>query len=301
VRLRQEAEKRNEPGFPWLFVPLALALLLAGGWLLSERWHDANRWERYVERLKAEPGIVVTGVDRQHGKWMVSGLRDPLAADPNQLLRESGLSPDHVSAKWQPYQAFNTPLVLKRLQGSLDPPPTLALFVEGEAIVATGSASRGWLRKARSLVNAMPLGSPAVDLTRVRDLNDPELGQLTTAIESHSIHFDYNEPLPASGQEKVFDELAIELRKLADLSARLRIAGRVIVTGNSDARGTGTFNLSLSVARAEAVRSFLIQRGVDPGLLAARGAGPLEPLKPETSDVARSLNRRVSFTVKIDG
>jgi outer membrane protein OmpA-like peptidoglycan-associated protein len=60
------------------------------------------------------------------------------------------------------------------------------------------------------------------------------------------------------------------------------------------------FNLSLSVARAEAVRAYLKKRGVDPALLSVRGAGPLEPLKEETSDTDRSVNRRVSFTVAID-
>ena len=35
-------------------------------------------------------------------------------------------------------------------------------------------------------------------------------------------------------------------------------------------------------------------------LLAVRGAGMLEPLKEEQSDVERSLNRRVSFTVTLD-
>jgi OOP family OmpA-OmpF porin len=40
-------------------------------------------------------------------------------------------------------------------------------------------------------------------------------------------------------------------------------------------------------------------RGVDPDLLAVRGAGPLEPLKTEATDEDRSVNRRVSFTVSL--
>jgi OOP family OmpA-OmpF porin len=44
----------------------------------------------------------------------------------------------------------------------------------------------------------------------------------------------------------------------------------------------------------------LKQRGVDPDLLAVRSAGTLEPRELGDTEAARSINRRVSFTVGID-
>jgi outer membrane protein OmpA-like peptidoglycan-associated protein len=73
-----------------------------------------------------------------------------------------------------------------------------------------------------------------------------------------------------------------------------------MLTGHSDDAGNGTFNLSLSLARAEAVRALLKKRGVDPDLLAIRGAGQFEPLETASSEAARSANRRVSFKVGIE-
>jgi outer membrane protein OmpA-like peptidoglycan-associated protein len=300
VALRQEASPRRERAFPWMLGGAAVLVLLLGAWLAWHWWDDRSTWQAYVARLQAEPGIAVTGTDRRDGRWVVTGLRDPLAADPQALLREAGIDPERVSSNWQPYQALNPILVLKRLQGSLDTPPTVALAVEGDTIVATGSASSSWLQRARNVGRAMPLGSPAIDLTRVRDLNDGEVGRLRAKIQSYSIRFDYNEAIPAKDQDALFDEIATRLRELVDLSSRLRVNSRVTVTGHSDTTGKGLFNLSLSTARAEVVRAFLKKRGVDPDLLAVRGAGPLEPLKEEATDVERSLNRRVSFTVSID-
>jgi outer membrane protein OmpA-like peptidoglycan-associated protein len=126
------------------------------------------------------------------------------------------------------------------------------------------------------------------------------LGKLRDAIQSKEIRFEYNNPLPARAQEAVLDQLAEELKELTTLSASLRVTTRVTLTGHSDATGVGLYNLALSLARAEAVRTMLKKRGVDPDLLAVRSAGTLEPREEANTEVARSLNRRVSFTVGID-
>jgi outer membrane protein OmpA-like peptidoglycan-associated protein len=158
-----------------------------------------------------------------------------------------------------------------------------------------------WLERARVAARLVPAGAPGLDLSAVRTLNDGALGKLRDAIQSHQIHFDNNVPLPAPGQDAVLDQTAAEIKQLAALSSTLRVNTRVTLTGHSDSSGQGTFNLSISMARAEAVRALLRKRGVDPDLLAVRGAGPLEPLKAEdTTETARSADRRVSFSVAIE-
>jgi outer membrane protein OmpA-like peptidoglycan-associated protein len=146
----------------------------------------------------------------------------------------------------------------------------------------------------------LPAGGPGFDLSRVRDITEETIGKQREAIQSHAIRFDYNDSLPAPEQDTILDELASQLNELAALSSSLHVTTRVTLTGHSDTTGRGTFNMSLSVARAEAVRALLKKRGVDPDLLAVRGAGPLEPLEAETSETSRSANRRVSFTVGIE-
>jgi OOP family OmpA-OmpF porin len=135
----------------------------------------------------------------------------------------------------------------------------------------------------------------------VSDVYQGEIGKLSAAIKSHEIHFNFNESLPAPGQEAILDQVASELNELASLASNMGVTARVMVTGHSDDAGNGTFNLSLSSARAAAVVVVLLKkRGVDPDLLAVRGAGQLEPLQESTSEAARSANRRVSFKVRIE-
>jgi len=270
------------------------------GGVRNEDETDEQHWRAYVERLRVEPGIVISRAEARDGKFFLSGLRDPLAVDPRTLLGESGIDPARVEMHFEPYEGLDPQFVLKRLQASLNPPPGVTLAVDGDRIVAQGSAPSPWISRARKIGNALPAGAPALDVSAVRDISEGVLGKLRDAIQARSIYFDSGKSLPAAGQEKVLDEIASELNELVKLSATLHAVTRMTLTGHADSVGQGTSNLSLSVARAEAVRALLKKRGVDPDLLQVRGAGQLEPLQDDTSAAsaaARSANRRVSFSI----
>ena len=244
-----------------------------------------RQWQAYVDRLGAEPGIVITQSEARGDKFILSGLRDPLAVDPLKFLDETGIDPARVVAHFDPYQALDPQFVLERLQASLNPPPGVTLSIDGDRIVAQGSASSPWIARARAAGRLLPAGAPVFDVSAVRNISEGALGKLRDAIQARSIRFDSGVSLPAAGQEKILDEIASELNELATLASNLNVVTRVTLTGHSDDKGQGTSNLSLSVARAEAVRALLNKRGVDPDLLAVRGAGPLEPLEADTSEV----------------
>ncbi len=55
--------------------------------------------------------------------------------------------------------------------------------------------------------------------------------------------------------------------------------------------------LELSQVRAEAVRQYLIDKGIDPKRLKAKGFGDTDPFTDEDTKEARSLNRRTEFEV----
>jgi outer membrane protein OmpA-like peptidoglycan-associated protein len=266
----------------------------------QRRQAEERQWQAYVARLRDEPGIVVTQSEARDGKFILSGLRDPLAIEPLTLLGEAGIDPARVEAHFDPYQGLEPQFVLKRLQASLNPPPGVTLAVDGDRIVARGEASSPWIARARAAGRLLPAGTPVFDLSGIRDISEGSLRKLRDAIQAYSILFDNNVSLPKAGQDAVLDQIAAELNELATMSSDLHVVTRVTLTGHSDDKGGGTSNLSLSLARAEAVRALLKKRGVDPDLLAVRGAGPLEPAKDESSEAARSANRRVSFSVGVE-
>jgi outer membrane protein OmpA-like peptidoglycan-associated protein len=62
-----------------------------------------QRWDAYVNRLRQQPGIVVTAAEKRGSRYQISGLRDPLAADAGALLLNSGIPADRVAFHWEPY------------------------------------------------------------------------------------------------------------------------------------------------------------------------------------------------------
>jgi OOP family OmpA-OmpF porin len=291
----REAETRVSP----VLWALPLLLLAVGGYWLYARHEAQLRFDRYVSRLEAEPGIVVTRAGRRDGVWHVNGLRDPLAVEPSTLLAPSSLAANEVEEHWQPYLSLEPTLALKRYQTSLDPPATVSLALDNGTVAAHGSATHLWIERARALVRALPPEAPRLDLGGVEDPEMAEYERIRTAVQSHVLYFAHNDPKPANRQEAEIDTLADQLLQLERVTRDMQVPARVTITGHADSTGGETPNLALSVGRAEVVRSKLKARGVDPDLLAVRGAGPLEPLKAETTEEDRSLNRRVSFTVAI--
>jgi outer membrane protein OmpA-like peptidoglycan-associated protein len=67
------------------------------------------------------------------------------------------------------------------------------------------------------------------------------------------------------------------------------------VQGHTDNVGTDGYNMKLSQSRADAVRTYLVSKGVAAPRLVAKGYGFHQPIVPNTTAGNRELNRRVQF------
>ncbi|ACY16532.1 OmpA family protein [Haliangium ochraceum] len=71
----------------------------------------------------------------------------------------------------------------------------------------------------------------------------------------------------------------------------------VRIEGHTDSRGSAEFNMELSQSRAESVRSFLIDKGVDGDRLEAKGYGESAPIANNNTRAGQAQNRRVEFVI----
>ena len=72
---------------------------------------------------------------------------------------------------------------------------------------------------------------------------------------------------------------------------------QLIIEGHTDATGPAVKNMNLSEARARAVKTFLIEQGVDDAILISKGLGETNPIATNATASGRSINRRIEFVV----
>jgi outer membrane protein OmpA-like peptidoglycan-associated protein len=72
---------------------------------------------------------------------------------------------------------------------------------------------------------------------------------------------------------------------------------KVRIDGHTDNIGSEAYNQDLSQRRAEAVRAYLVSKGVSADRLTVKGFGPDKPRANNASVRGRKLNRRIEFTL----
>lgn len=73
---------------------------------------------------------------------------------------------------------------------------------------------------------------------------------------------------------------------------------KVIIEGHTDDRGPADVNRTLSQQRADAVRDYMVKKGVAAERFETKGFGPDRPVQPNTTNEGRAANRRVEFLTR---
>lgn len=101
-----------------------------------------------------------------------------------------------------------------------------------------------------------------------------------------------------------FDSSALDAQNMATLEANAgwfsqpeNAQVRFVLEGHSDERGTDEYNLALADKRAQIVRQFLLDAGLDPARITTIALGEERPFDPGQSEAAWALNRRVHFVL----
>ncbi len=99
-----------------------------------------------------------------------------------------------------------------------------------------------------------------------------------------------------TGKSTIKSSSYASLDQLADFLIRKK-RQKVLIAGHTDNVGDSAANNMLSLNRAEAVKKYLINKGVPPELIKAKGFGATQPIDDNSSEAGRAMNRRTEIHI----
>lgn len=111
-----------------------------------------------------------------------------------------------------------------------------------------------------------------------------------TMFLNQMVYFDFDSAVLKMDAKSLLELKAQWLKDNPDVVA-------VIVEGHCDERGTDAYNMALGAKRAQAVKSFLTDLGVDSGRLETQSYGEEKPVAYGHNEEAWSMNRRSGMVI----
>jgi outer membrane protein OmpA-like peptidoglycan-associated protein len=101
------------------------------------------------------------------------------------------------------------------------------------------------------------------------------------------IFFEFNSDKLKVASLSQLDELVVILKKYE--------TANLLIEGHADSKGSDAYNLTLSQKRTDAVKTYLMGKGIMESRLTAIGYGETRPIADNNTDAGRAKNRRVEL------
>jgi OOP family OmpA-OmpF porin len=263
---------------------------------------DRRHFERGLDLLRQEPGLVVTHVGpAEDGRLGVVVLHDNLARDPTEILAGEGrLDPGRFTVTSRPYVSLDEAIVDQRLGNAIKPLPTVKMDFNGQTglLSLSGSAPMGWILATREKALTIP-GVQQLDTSMLTDPRTMEMESLVSAINGVVIHFPVNKDEPIAEDAPALSRAVENIVTLEKLASEMQMTLSLIIYGHADATGQDRRNFELSEQRTKTVAAMLYARGSSIPI-ANYGLGSQFSAKSETGPpVEDQDSRKIELRVRL--
>jgi outer membrane protein OmpA-like peptidoglycan-associated protein len=176
-----------------------------------------------------------------------------------------------------------------------------AMHADEKKVVAATSAELGRAKtdlatqkvalkdeKSRREEAEKKLAQAAADLAKFATVKQEPRGMVITL--SGSVLF-------ASAKWDLLPAAQLKLNEVATALTQQDPDSKITVEGHTDSQGAAAYNQDLSQHRAQAVRDYLVSRGIASDRINAQGFGPTRAIADNKSPEGRANNRRVEIVV----
>lgn len=133
-------------------------------------------------------------------------------------------------------------------------------------------------KQARKITEALP----GAEVERVGE-------GIRLVLKEDAVRFEFNKSNLTTQAKTNLDKLIPVFNEYADTN--------IDIFGYTDSKGTPEYNLKLSKERADAVKKYLITKGIVGERMKTTGLGIADPIASNDTDEGRSINRRVEFAI----
>lgn len=247
-----------------------LALQLLGGALISAWAVGAQAEERYYD-----PSNVASPT----GKTIGYELFGTIGCPGKQLLDQSCPKPVEAPPREEPRDSDGDGVTDDK-DKCPNTPKGRKVNAEGCEIDTDGDGLVDGVDKCPTVYAKTPDGCPA-------PAPEPKPTPAPKKLILEGVNFDYDKATLRPEAAATLDQMAETLKEWGDI--------KVEVAGHTDSRGRDAYNQRLSARRANAVRDYLIGKGIDADRLSAKGYGESMPVADNNTEEGRYKNRRVEL------
>jgi OmpA-OmpF porin, OOP family len=225
--------------------------------------------------------VVVAGTvpDEASRVAIINRMRELYGAE--RVVDQLTLGAVVAPPQWQQY-------VQRLLSPSLKQVSRGQLSVQGSTVEIRGEVGNEAQRQQIASDMASSL-NPTYTVRNGLRVAVQEQAVVDNALANRIIEFEPGSAVLRPAALPILDEMAAAMAKLQ--------GRRFEIIGHTDAMGTRAGNVSLSLARAQAVKAYLVGKGMGSDRMATSGMGPDRPVASNDSEDGRARNRRIEFRV----
>ena len=112
-------------------------------------------------------------------------------------------------------------------------------------------------------------------------------GVLDKTLSNRVVEFESGAATLTPAGRAILDEMGGAIKQIG--------TPKIQLIGHTDSQGNRQANVALSLARANTVRNYLIEKGIPAETLSASGSGPDQPVASNDTVEGRAKNRRIEF------
>ncbi|MDH3415217.1 MAG: hypothetical protein OEM64_02790 [Gammaproteobacteria bacterium] len=282
----------EKSGVPW---PTLIAILVAVsvlGYFLVTSWLESRQLDELTVALRETPGLYVAGATRDGDKFVIDGMRDPLATPISEVAAGFEIRADQIVENMTAFQSLEPVIVKRRVESALADVNSVSYTISGTNLTVNGEAPRAWLDSTRSQLLAIA-GIDSVDLSNIVDSDLRQLLAEINALSGSRFLFSSGTIL-APTQENSLRAFAETLANLQSRAAQSKHVIGVSLTGSTDPSGDPLANAEIARRRVAAVSAILSEYDI------ASDEQPLSSDPPSATDALQPFALRnvvVNLTV----